>query len=54
MKAETQMPPPRPKIRRPYEPPRIETEETFERQALLGCGKTSGAVCAAKGGTKNS
>ncbi len=53
MKEEPQTPPP-PKTRRPYEPPLIETEETFERQAVLGCGKTAGPVCAAKGGTKNS
>ena len=30
--------------RKPYVPPQIESEETFERAAVLGCGKTS-ATC---------
>jgi hypothetical protein len=28
--------------RRPYQPPELKSEETFERDAVLGCGKVSG------------
>ena len=33
-----------PRKRRAYEPPALLSEDTFEREAVLGCGKMTGGV----------
>lgn len=42
MSDEKKTPEAKPKARRVYQAPAFESEETFEREAVLGCGKMSG------------